>query len=222
MTWSTMTTSGRDPAMAMINADRGLSVFVDPAEMTWQESPSRQVLRKRYYLDGPLEAGRVTSLVRYQPGAAFARHDHPEGEEILVLDGVFSDDSGDWPAGTWLLNPEGYAHAPWSTPGCLLFVKLRQYTGTGRKAICVDALHWQNGPNGQYRELDKARRLVRVPAGSPLRLAGGCEAFVLEGRLSVMDRPLGQYCWFRAAPGQPIQAISAGCVVYLHESDQSG
>lgn len=32
----------------------------------------------------------LNSTVRYEPGARFSAHDHPLGEEILVLEGVFS------------------------------------------------------------------------------------------------------------------------------------
>ncbi|MEL6200569.1 MAG: cupin domain-containing protein, partial [Pseudomonadota bacterium] len=68
--------------------------------MDWSASPSGTVWRKRVHLVGPPESGQVTSVVRYQPDSSFPTHDHPEGEEILVLDGVFSDEHGDWPAGT--------------------------------------------------------------------------------------------------------------------------
>lgn len=64
--------------------------------------------------------------MRYEPNSKFSQHDHPEGEEVLVLDGVFSDEHGDWPKGTFLLNPEGFRHAPFSKDGFVLFVKLRQ------------------------------------------------------------------------------------------------
>ena len=46
-----------------------------------------------------------------------------------MLDGVFSDQHGDFPAGSFLLNPDGIRHAPGSVAGCVLFVKLRQYPG---------------------------------------------------------------------------------------------
>ena len=74
-------------------------------EMTWQPSPGGGVERQRLHLVGEPESGQVTSLVRYAPGASFPAHNHPEGEEILVLDGIFSDENGDWPAGSLLLNP---------------------------------------------------------------------------------------------------------------------
>ena len=121
-----------------INGDLSVRAVVDTARMEWVSSPSGSVWRKRVHLVGPPESGQVTSVVRYEPKSRFPAHDHPEGEEILVLDGVFSDEHGDWPAGTYLLNPEGFRHAPSSEPGCLLFVKLRQFPGRERRHVVVD------------------------------------------------------------------------------------
>ena len=53
------------------------------------------------------ESGRATSVVRYAPGSDFAAHTHTGGEEFIVLDGVFSDDSGDYSAGSYVRNPVG-------------------------------------------------------------------------------------------------------------------
>lgn len=108
-----------------LNGDLRLRADADTAAMGWSSSPSGSVWRKRVHLVGPPESGQVTSVVRYEPDSSFPAHDHPEGEEILVLDSVFSDEHGDWPAGSFLLNPEGFRHAPFSRPGCVLFVKLR-------------------------------------------------------------------------------------------------
>ena len=98
-------------------------VGVDSAARAWQPSPSGTVWRKRLHRVGPAESAQVTSIVRYDRGATFPVHDHPEGEEILVLQGIFSDEHGDWPAGTYLLNPDGFRHAPFSRQGCVLYVK---------------------------------------------------------------------------------------------------
>ena len=111
-----------------INGDLSVPVVVDTQAMDWSASPSGSVWRKRVHLVGPPESGQVTSVVRYEPASTFPAHDHPAGEEILVLDGVFSDEHGDWRKGSYLLNPEGFRHAPFSREGCLLFVKLRQLT----------------------------------------------------------------------------------------------
>lgn len=66
---------------------------------------------------------RATSLVRYQPGSHFSAHEHGGGEEILVLDGVFEDEHGYYPAGSYLRNPPGSRHTPGSTEGCVIFVR---------------------------------------------------------------------------------------------------
>src|SRR5689334_24849067 len=115
--------------------------------MAWAPSPSGSVWRKRVHLVGPPESGQVTSVVRYEPRSRFHVHDHPDGEEIVVLEGVFSDEHGDWPAGTYLLNPEGFRHAPFSREGCVLFVKLRQYPGRARAHVAVVTRNvpWQTG-----------------------------------------------------------------------------
>ena len=130
-----------------LHGDLSRPVVVRTADQSWQPSPSGTVLRKRLHRVGPAESGQVTSIVRYQPDSSFPAHDHPEGEEILVLEGVFSDEHGDWPAGTYLLNPEGFRHAPFSKPGCLLFVKLRQYAGAGRQHVALQTgdVPWQEG-----------------------------------------------------------------------------
>ena len=134
-----------DPGRS-INGDMTQRAVMHTAAMDWQASPGGGVLRKRLHLVGGVESGQVTSVVQYRKGSSFPAHDHPEGEEILVLDGVFSDEHGDWTAGTYLLNPEGFRHAPFSRDGCVNFVKLRQYAGE-RKHFCVrtDSLPWESG-----------------------------------------------------------------------------
>jgi len=93
--------------------------------MGWQASPSPTVWRKRLELIGPAESGRVTSIVRYDPGSSFPAHPHPDGEEILVLEGTFSDEHGRYPAGSYLLNPEGFSHGRVLSRGRLP-IRLRQ------------------------------------------------------------------------------------------------
>ena len=72
---------------------------------------------------GAFEAAQ-TALVRWDPGTRFQYHRHYGGEEILVLEGVFQDEHGDYPAGTWLRSPHLSAHEPYSEPGCLIYVKV--------------------------------------------------------------------------------------------------
>jgi len=49
--------------------------------------------------------GVSTALVRWAPDTCFSAHTHPGGEEILVLQGLFHDELGAYPEGTWLRSP---------------------------------------------------------------------------------------------------------------------
>jgi anti-sigma factor ChrR (cupin superfamily) len=222
---------------AAINGDLSRRVAVDTAAMDWSPSPSATVWRKRLHLVGPPEAGQVTSIVRYLPGATFPPHDHPEGEEIFVLEGIFSDEHGDWPAGAYLLNPEGFRHAPFSKDGCVIFVKLRQFanrqggsvSGIARQhvALRTDAVPWQPGPERGieikvlYANADfpDAARLERwAPGAGPLNRAypGGAEILVLDGALRDDAGAYEKHGWLRLPAGASHRPFSpAGCTLYV-------
>ena len=107
----------------MLNLDFSERVVIETDKMAWVSSPSSGVHRK------PLagterEDGHATSIVRFDKNSSFKPHVHPLGEEIIVLEGVFSDEFGDYEAGSYLRNPPESVHAPFSDEGCTLFVKL--------------------------------------------------------------------------------------------------
>lgn len=70
-----------------------------------------------------LEGEPGVALLRYAPGSGVPRHLHTGLETILVLEGVQSDERGDYPAGSLILNPEGTAHSVWSAPGCTVLIQ---------------------------------------------------------------------------------------------------
>lgn len=109
-----------------LNGDFDQRVVQSARDATWTPSPLPGVDRRMLDRVGG-EVARATSIVRYAAGSRFDRHVHDGGEEILVLDGVFSDEYGDYPAGTYIRNPPGTSHAPFSRGGCTLFVKLWQF-----------------------------------------------------------------------------------------------
>ncbi len=211
-----------------INGDLSKRAVVHTADVEWQASPSPSVWRKRLDLSGPVEAGRVTSVVRYDADSRFAQHPHPDGEEILVLEGVFSDERGDYPAGTYLLNPEGFSHAPFSREGCVLFVKLRQYPGTDRRQVTIDSktAEWRDGevPGLQILELygeaehPERIRLLRLEPGAVLDsqvYLGGQEIFVIEGALENGERSYRTGSWARYPAGSRHALKSeGGCLIY--------
>src|SRR5256886_4887353 len=106
----------------LINADFSTRVVLRPDELNWSPSPMSGVERKMLDRVGD-EVARATSIVRYAPNSHFSAHAHGGGEEFLVLEGVFSDEHGDYPPGTYVRNPVGSRHTPHSDGGCTLFVK---------------------------------------------------------------------------------------------------
>ena len=205
---------GGEGTTGSLNGDMSRRALMDSEAMAWQPSPSGSVFRKRLHLVGAPESGQVTSIVRYEPDSSFPAHDHPEGEEILVLEGVFSDEHGDWPAGTYLLNPEGFRHAPFSKEGCVIFVKLRQFAGEGREHVAtpVDDLPWKPGDtpgietkvlyeHPSFQDTTHLERWAPGTAPGEQRTDDGFEILVLEGSLQDEWGRYGPGTWLRMPPG---------------------
>ena len=173
------------------NDDFDSRVVVRTADAPWLASPHPGVERRLLDRVGG-EVARATSIVRYTPGSRFERHVHGGGEEILVLQGTFSDETGDHTVGTYLRNPPGSAHAPYSRDGCVLFVKLWQFTPGDTAAVRIDTRDggWRQGlvpglkvlPLHGHDGIDTA--LVRWAPDTvfnPHSHPGGEEILVLDG-----------------------------------------
>ena len=120
-----------------------------PEHQEWVTSPADGV--SRVHLERIAEeSGHVTSFVKFEPGSYFPQHSHPIGEEIFVLDGVFSDESGDYPAGTYIRNPPGSFHKPFTKEGCKLFVKLEQFQRDDTEHVVIrpEDRQWRDGRGG--------------------------------------------------------------------------
>jgi len=158
------------------------------------------------------EVARATSLVRYAPGSSFSPHSHGAGEEFLVLDGVFSDETGDFPAGSYVRNPPGSRHTPSSGPGAVILVKLRQMPQEETSSLRLDT----RDP-ALWHDLDLGRQeallfdapwervvMLRLPpnhVGRPEFWRHGAEFFLVEGDLVVDDTLHRAGTWLRLPPG---------------------
>jgi len=164
-----------------------------PFESTpWTASPEAKVERKMLERDGE-EVARATSIVRYAPGSAFPAHVHERGEEFIVLEGTFSDEHGDNAVGTYVRNPPGSQHRPFSKGGCIIFVKLRQFEMSDSRHCVIRLEHDPRAVVAASSTLLHAFgtervSLVRLPAGATMkfdRSDGGAELLVLEGSVDV-------------------------------------
>ena len=189
------------------NLDLSQAVVINSQDQEWLASLAVGV--KRIPLEREsAESGHVTSIVKYEPGSEFSSHIHPAGEEIFVLEGVFSDENGDYPAGSYLRNPAGSSHAPFSKEGCTLFVKLNQFK-EGDDALVALNTHeqpWLQGQGGltvkplhQYEGESVA--LVHWPAGerfAPHKHWGGEEILVLKGEFKDEHGSYPKGTWIRS------------------------
>jgi quercetin dioxygenase-like cupin family protein len=196
-----------------IRANLDETVHVRGDEFTWQPSPMPGVERMMLDRDGD-EVAVATSIVRYAPGSYFEPHEHALGEEFLVLDGVFSDEHGDYPAGTYIRNPPGTAHKPHSEPGCIIFVKLRQFDLADQTPLTVDVNEYGDGQNEVFRHDGEVVSIVRVPAGERFAFPASVhvrELLILQGELTwqqEVTHTLSDWSGIRMSPGDPLRIVA--------------
>jgi anti-sigma factor ChrR (cupin superfamily) len=212
--------------MMQLNADFSQRALIRPADSPWLASPMPGVERRMLDRIGD-EVARATSIVRYAAGSHFSEHRHPGGEEFLVLEGVFSDERGDYPAGTYVRNPIGSHHAPFSREGCTIFVKLMQFDPADDQPVVIDSTQaqWRPGlvPGLQVLPLHQHGTehvaLVRWAPGTYFnahRHWGGEEILVLEGTFQdeFGDYPAGT--WLRSPHlSQHTPFSEAGCLIWV-------
>lgn len=209
-----------------LNADWSKRCAIQSHDLPWLASPSPLVQRRLLERDGG-EVARATSVVRYAPGARFSAHPHAQGEEIFVLEGTFSDESGHHGPGTYLKNPPGSSHAPYSEAGCTIFVKLRyqDLADTERVVVNTREAGWRPGQVPGLTVLPlhafgtRHTALVRWAPETffqPHTHWGGEEIFVIEGVFSDEhgDHPAGT--WLRSPHLSRHQPFSRpGCLILV-------
>ena len=198
-----------------LNADFHKRVVVHSDRLAWQASPMPGVDRRMLDRVGD-EVARATTIVRYAPQSAFSRHTHTGGEEFIVLEGVFQDEHGDFPQGTYVRNPPTTAHTPRSDLGCTIFVKLWQFDMSDRtqfhKTMANELATPKDGVATALLHRD-AREVVtysQIAAGASLTNidAGGIEMLVISGSVTESGEDLGQGAWLRLPQPQPLRAVA--------------
>lgn len=210
----------------LLNADFTERIVINTKDIPWVDSPMAGVQRRMLERKGD-EVARATTIVRYAPGSSFASHTHGGGEEYLVLDGVFSDEHGDYPQGTYVRNPVGSSHTPFSQEGGTILVKLWQISPEDReqKAIATTKTPWYPGlingleviPLHTYGTENVA--LVKWQPGTIFQRHshyGGEEIYVIEGVFEDEHGTYPQGTWIRNPHGSIHTPLSKeGCLIYV-------
>ena len=197
-----------------INADFTEPALVHSEQEPWVPSPMPGVDRRMLDRIGD-EVARATSIVRYAPNSAFSAHTHGGGEEFVVLDGVFEDETGAFPTGTYVRNPPGSSHTPGSTEGCIIFVKLWQFAPEDdlqlRKDMRAEAQRVDDDHSVAVLHEDARERVTYTEAGPGAAFEvsdpGGIELLVLDGTLSDDARTLHRGSWLRLPDGMAFAGV---------------
>jgi anti-sigma factor ChrR (cupin superfamily) len=210
-----------------INADFSQRVAVHAAHIPWVPSPMAGVERRMLDRIGD-EVARATSIVRYAVGSQFSPHTHDGGEEFLVLDGVFQDEHGEFPAGTYVRNPPTSRHTPRSAIGCTLFVKLWQFDPADRKEVKVNTAWLSYVPDARRPGVELLTLFcdgcenVRLEQWMPgavidLNVSRGAELLVLDGGFDQGGERFEPLSWLRLPTRSVLQVTAGpqGCRIWI-------
>ncbi|MFK7857157.1 MAG: cupin domain-containing protein [Granulosicoccus sp.] len=199
-----------------VNAEFAERVVIHSQTLEWQDSPIKGVKRRMLDRVGA-EVARATSIVSYEPGSHFSSHVHTGGEEFIVLDGVFQDEHGDFPVGSYIRNPPQSSHTPGSKPGCVIFVKLWQFDledrthirtdmqkagfvrDAGRQGVSVSTLYSDEREQVRFETWDPNSTIT-------LDAAKGAELLVLDGDFTESREKLETLSWMRLPVGSSFSA----------------
>lgn len=208
-----------------LNDDFAQRATAHAAETPWVASPMPGVDRRMLDRIGD-EVARATSIVRYAPGSNFSPHVHTGGEEFFVLEGVFEDEHGAFPAGSYIRNPPESSHTPGSEPGCVIFVKLWQFDMADRTHIRSDTSKLAYLPVTEGVEAASlfadGREDVRMERWAPgtevsLEAPDGMEVLVIKGGFAEAGEAFVAQSWLRLPKGAvaTAKAGAEGAIVWI-------
>ena len=214
----------------LLNDDLTVRTVAHAARQEWVPSPSKGVDRRMLFRIGE-EKARATSIVRYAARSHFPHHRHPGGEEFLVLEGTFQDETGEFPAGSYVRNPPGTGHAPGSDDGCTIFVKLWQFREDDHEQVVRLPGEGRRDQPSQgallsltlFENPHERVGIAEWQAGAAIELANplGLEVLVLSGSFSDEKEEFERLSWLRLPAGENFRArVNQGGVRIWFKSAQ--
>jgi anti-sigma factor ChrR (cupin superfamily) len=209
-----------------IFADFNRRVIVHSESLDWLTSPMLGVDRRPLDRVGG-EVARATSIVRYAKGSKFSPHIHTGGEEFIVLDGVFQDESGDFPVGSYVRNPPQSSHTPRSDNGCIIFVKLWQFQPEDsiHVRLRMDKMSAMPSPiegvaiTPLYKDKHEEVSVFYFEPHAKINFSvpEGAEILVLTGELQTEEDVLQVHSWMRLPLGDTLDvtAKNNGATVWV-------
>ncbi|MFV0478661.1 MAG: cupin domain-containing protein [Parahaliea sp.] len=217
-------------ATQTLHTDLKRRLVVDASQLPWHKGRAVGIWQKILHRSGA-DNGQLTAIVRYEPGARWHEHEHPDGEEILVLEGIFSNRQGNWPAGSYLLKSSDIRNESWSEKGCTVFIKLRQLPGSDRDQVAIQTsgdawresvrrnVHWKKlyaqEPYADFMRLEAWDCPAEL---GQINFPRGAELLVLSGGFSDREGIYKALTWLRIPAGGALTPDSDSyCELYIKE-----
>ena len=206
-----------------INADFHVPVSVETKVVEWHASST--IGNKKCFERIERNKSRMTMLAQLPAGRPFKKFGHDEDVEFFVLSGVFSDSDGDYGAGSYVRNPAGTNHEPFTGDGCTVLFKLGQFQPLDRKRIVIDTknspIRWL--PVGEpgvsrlalhhFSEEDIYLYRIRTECWITFKHEShGLELFICEGAISVKGNRYVVGDWLRYPAGSKVKVSAIGDV----------
>lgn len=136
-----------------------------------------------------------------------------------MLDGVFQDEHGDFPVGSYVRNPPTSSHTPRSDPGTVIFVKLWQFDMADRTHVNINMNEAKAAPaecrDGVeilplHRDDREDVRMERWAAGATVTVdtEGGAEFLVLDGSFEESGETFEKHSWLRVPKGYDLSIVA--------------
>lgn len=164
-----------------MNSDYEKKVFIDTNDLSWENQEQRGVYKKIL----SCKESEETSLIKFEPDTTLNSKGKINSVEIFVLEGVYTNQFGDFEKGTYMYLPQEDEGKVQSKTGCVIFRKTNHFDDAQDIIVDTTSTQWQPGQgNLQVMPLGSQGALVKWPKDErfvPHRHWGGEEIFVLDG-----------------------------------------
>ncbi|MBU3015935.1 cupin domain-containing protein [Poseidonibacter lekithochrous] len=181
-----------------MNHDYEKRAFIDTNTIQWQKVETKDILKKILAIKDKEE----TSFIKLNEGSFLNQTEKINSVEIFVVEGIYINEYGEHPKGTYLRLPKENEALAKSNDGCVIFRKTNFFTDTQELIINTNTEEWLQGQgNLEVMPLYEQTALVKWPKDekfTPHKHWGGEEIVVLEGTFIDEHGEYPKNSWLRS------------------------
>ncbi len=164
-----------------MNSDYEQRIPLDTKTLEWQTIENKNIFKKVLSFKDEAE----TAFVKMKKNTILNRHSKINSVELLVLEGTYINEFGEFREGAYLRLPKEDESFVKTTEGCTIFRKINYFNDEYKVIIDTQSSPWLSGQgNLEVIPLYEHTALVKWPKGErfiPHKHWGGEEILVLKG-----------------------------------------